>query len=113
MRHFALPIVFVSLVLLQSSPVATQPFEPLGPRPPAILNGCSENALFAILNSGRGGDCLRTLLPRASNVASEYSVFCQGAQWGCCVKSIGFGACKHTGTIPSQRVVRPPVAVDR
>jgi hypothetical protein len=112
MRRLALLTLLVSLALLQSSPVATQPFEPLGPRPPAILNGCSENALFAILNSGGGGDCLRRLLPRASNVASEYSVFCQGAQWGCCVKSVGFGACKYTGTIPSRRVVRPPVAVD-
>jgi hypothetical protein len=83
----------------------------LGPRPPAILNGCTENALFAVLKTGAGAECLRNLLPRASNVASEYSVFCQAGQWGCCVKTIGFNGCKYRGTIPYQRTIPPPVAV--
>lgn len=112
MRRFALLTLLVSLALVQSSPVATQPFGPLGPRGPAILNGCSENALFSILNTAEGGECLRNLLPRASNVASEYSLFCQGGRWGCCVKSVGFNGCKYGGAVPFQRAVRPPVAVD-
>jgi hypothetical protein len=111
MRRFAFLILLVSLALVQSSPVATQPFGPLGPRPPAILNGCSENALFAVLRDGAGAECLRNLLPRASNVASEYSVFCQGAQWGCCLKTAGLAGCKYRGMIPYQRPARPPVAI--
>lgn len=107
MRRFGLLMLLLSLALVQSSPVATQPFGPLGPRPPVILNGCSENALFAVLNTDAGRECLRSLLPRVSNVASEYSVFCQSGQWGCCVKaSVGLNGCKYRGTIPFRP--RPP-----
>jgi hypothetical protein len=109
MRRLALPIM-LSLLLLQSAPVATQPFEPLGPRPPAILNGCTENALFAILNSQAGQECLK-YLPRASNVATDFSVFCRQARWGCCDKQAGYPNCKIEEAIPYRRPQRPPVAV--
>jgi len=108
MRSFVLLLSLVLVALVQSSPVATQPFGPLGPRPPTILNGCSENALFAILNSHRGQYCLETLLPRAANVASSYSVFCSGGQWGCCEKSAGMNGCKVRGAIPTRTIPPPP-----
>jgi hypothetical protein len=110
MRNFALPITLLAMLFLfQSTPVATpsfaQPFPPLQ-RP--ILNGCSENALFAILNTGEGKYCLENLLPRASNAPSDYSIFCSGAQWGCCLKQAGLTGCKVRGQIPSRRIPRPP-----
>ncbi len=108
MRNVAL-LIMLSLFLAQSEPVSTQPF---GPPQPPILNGCSENALFAILNSDRGRYCLDTMLPRHANVATDYSVFCSGGQWGCCIKSAGFGSCKVTGAIPSARRPRPPATRD-
>lgn len=98
-------LIVVSLFVAQSAPVSTQPFDP--PQPP-ILNGCSENALFAILNSDRGRYCLDTMLPRQANIASDYSVFCSAGKWGCCIKSAGFGNCKVTGTIPVYRRPKPP-----
>lgn len=114
MRNLVLPMTVVAvLLLLQSSPVATpsfaQPFE----RAPAVLNGCTETALFAILNSDRGQACLTQLLPRASNAPSRYSIFCSGGTWGCCVKTQGMSNCKITGPIPSRRVPRPPAVIDR
>lgn len=102
-------VVALSLLMLQSSPVSTQPFGPF-PRPPVVLNGCSESALFAVLNSDAGKECLRTLLPRFGNVASDYSVFCSGARWGCCTKANGLGSCKIEGLIPLQRTQRPPLS---
>jgi hypothetical protein len=110
MRNFALPIVLLAmLVLFQSIPVAGPSLaQPFPPRQPPILNGCSENALFAILHTGEGKYCLDSLLPRASNTPSDYSIFCNGAQWGCCLKQAGFNGCKVTGQIPSRRIPRPP-----
>ena len=101
-------VVALSLLIVTSGPVMTQPFEPVGPRQPVILNGCTESALFAVLNSAAGQECLKAL-PRFGNVSSDYSVFCRAGRWGCCVKSVGFGACKIEETIPTQRRPRPPL----
>ena len=103
--------VALFLLVATSGPVMTQPFAPLGPRQPVILNGCTENAIFAVMNSAAGKECLH-LLPRVSNVSSEYSLFCKAGRWGCCLKSVGFGACKIEEAIPYQRRA-PPVAIDR
>ncbi|MFM9862584.1 MAG: hypothetical protein ACKVRO_03155 [Micropepsaceae bacterium] len=108
MRRIVL-LMMISLFLFQSAPVSTQPF---GPPQPPILNGCSENALFAILNSDRGRYCLDTMLPRQANIASEYSVFCNAGKWGCCIKSVGFGGCKVEGIIPTYRRPKPPAMRD-
>jgi hypothetical protein len=102
-------LVVTSLFVFQSSPVSTQPF---GPRPPVVLNGCTESALFAVLNSDAGKYCLANLLPRYSNAPSDYSVFCSAGKWGCCIKSAGFGNCKVDGIIPTQRRPKPPAALD-
>lgn len=111
MRNVALPVL-LALMLAQSSHVAAPSFaQPFGPRPPAILNGCSESALFAILNSDRGRACLESYLPRASNVPSDFTVACSGARWGCCLKGQGLSACKIEGQIPSQRIPRPPAVI--
>jgi hypothetical protein len=110
MRRFALPLV-LSLFLLQSAPVtpanytAVGPFEPQGP---VVLNGCTENALFAILNSQAGQACLQ-YLPRQSNVPTTFSVFCQRGRWGCCYKQSGYPNCKIEEPIPYRRPA-PPVA---
>jgi hypothetical protein len=113
MRNVALPITLLAmLILIQSSPVAGPSFAQPFPRDPAILNGCSENALFAILQTPEGRECLKAL-PRASNVPSDFSVFCRGAEWGCCFKSAGFNGCKITGRIPYRRPVRAPAVRDR
>ena len=105
-------LVALSLSLFQSSAVSTQPFGPLEPRPPAILNGCNENELFAVLSSPPGKYCLDTLLPHLGNVSSHYSVFCSAGKWGCCLKSAGLGSCKVDGAIPYRRTMRPPAALD-
>ncbi|MEQ1866288.1 MAG: hypothetical protein ABL996_16745 [Micropepsaceae bacterium] len=102
-------LIVMSLFLCQSAPVSTEPF---GPPQPPILNGCTENALFAILNSDRGRYCLDALLPKQSNVASDFSVFCSGGKWGCCFKSEGFGSCKVEGVIPFYRRPKPPATRD-
>ncbi len=112
MRNLALPIILATLILFQSSPVATPSFAQPFPRQPAILNGCSENALFALLQTQEGKACL-SYLPRASNAPSDFSIFCRGADWGCCFKSQGMNGCKITGRIPSQRLQRPPAVLDR
>jgi len=113
MRNFALPItLFAMLILFQSSPVATPSFAQPFPRDPAILNGCSENSVFAILNTAEGRECLKAL-PRASNEPSDFSLFCRGADWGCCFKASGFNGCKITGRIPSRRPTRAPAVRDR
>lgn len=109
MRHIGVAIALL-LVMFTAGPVATQPWGPLGPRPKPVLNGCTESALFAVFNSAAGKECLR-YLPTYANAPTEFSVFCQGGRWGCCVKSIGFGGCKIEEAIPYQRRV-PPVAVD-
>lgn len=109
MRRLTLPII-LSLVFIQSTPVSTQPFDPVLRRPPAILHGCTENALFAILNSAAGKECLN-YLPRASNVATDLSIFCKAGRWGCCDKAVGYPACKIEEAIPYQRTLKPPVAV--
>ncbi|NOT39969.1 MAG: hypothetical protein HOP13_05705 [Alphaproteobacteria bacterium] len=108
MRRIVL-LMMISLFLAQSAPVSTQPF---GPPQPPILNGCSENALFAILNSDRGRYCLDTMLPRQANIASDYSVFCSAGRWGCCIKSVGLGGCKVEGVIPTYRRPKPPAMRD-
>jgi hypothetical protein len=113
MRNLALPITLLAMLLLiQSTPVAGPSFaQPFPPLQPAILNGCSENALFAILNTAEGRECLKAL-PRASNEPSDFSVFCRGADWGCCFKSAGFNGCKITGRIPYRRPTRAPAVRD-
>jgi hypothetical protein len=108
MRHLAMPItLLVILLLFQSTPVATPSLAQPFPRDPAILNGCSENAVFAILQTAEGRECLK-YLPRASNVASDFSLYCRGADWGCCYKSTGFNSCKITARIPYRRPTRLP-----
>ena len=100
-------VVALFLVVVTSGPVMTQPFAPLGPRQPVVLNGCTENAIFAVMNSAAGKVCLGAL-PHFSNVDSDFSLFCSGGRWGCCQKSIGFGSCKIEAAIPYHR--RPPPA---
>lgn len=113
MRNFALPITLLAmLTLFHSSSVATPSFAQPFPRQPAILNGCSENAVFAILQTAEGRECLKAL-PRASNVSSDFSLFCRGVDWGCCFKTQGFNGCKITGRIPFQRMPRAPAVRDR
>jgi hypothetical protein len=107
MRKGAFAVALLLLVLT-SGPVMTQPFGPLGPRQPVVLNGCTENAIFAVMNTAAGQECLKAL-PRFSNVGSEFSLFCKAGRWGCCLKSTGFGACKIEETIPYRRRT-PPVA---
>lgn len=110
MRRIGFAVVLFLLVAT-SGPVMTQPFGPLGPRQPAILNGCTENAIFAVMNSAAGKVCLH-LLPQVANVNAEYSLFCKAGRWGCCLKATGFGSCKIEEAIPYQRRA-PPVAIDR
>ena len=113
MRHLAMPItLLVILLLFQSAPVVgpsqAQPFDPFERQSP-ILNGCGENSVFAILQTPEGRECLK-YLPRASNAPTDYTLYCRGADWGCCIKGTGLGgACKITGRIPSQLLPRPPV----
>jgi hypothetical protein len=103
---------FLALFLVAlAGPVAPQPFGTLQPRQPAVLNGCTENALFAILNSDAGKACL-PYLPRASNVGTDMSIFCNSGRWGCCKKGVGFPACKIEEAIPYRRTQKPPVAID-
>jgi len=111
MRRIAI-LVVLSLLLIQSSPVSTQPFGPLQPRPPAILNGCNESELFAVLSTDAGKYCLGTLLPKFGNVTSTYSLFCSDGKWGCCIKTAGLASCKVEGAIPYRRTMRPPAALD-
>jgi hypothetical protein len=113
MRNFALPItLFAMLILIQSSSVATPSFaQPFPPLQPKILNGCTENSVFAILQTPEGRECLKAL-PRASNVSSDFSLFCRGADWGCCFKTQGLNGCKITGRIPYRRPVRAPAVRD-
>jgi hypothetical protein len=106
MRRLALLIV-LALVLVQPAPAAFGPLQPAGP---VVLNGCTENALFAILNSQAGRACL-PYLPRASNVATGFSVFCQRGRWGCCDKQAGYPNCKIEEAIPYQRPQRPPLSI--
>ena len=110
MRRTAL-LIALSLVLLQSSPVSTQPFDALLPRQPTVLNGCTENALFAVLNTDAGRECLR-YLPTMANVGTQFSVFCRAGRWGCCDKTAGYPNCKIEEAIPFKRKP-PPVAIDR
>ena len=110
MHRLALPII-LALFLAQSAPVSPAPFGVLQPSGPVILNGCTENALFAVLNSGAGKECLN-YLPRASNVSSRYSVFCKAGRWGCCEKTAGYPNCKIEEAIPYQRPP-PPVATQQ
>lgn len=108
MRNFALPIALLAMLFLfQSTPIATSFAQPFPPLQRPILNGCSENAVFAILNTAEGRECLK-YLPRASNAPSDFSLFCRGADWGCCIKTAGLNGCKITGRIPSQRIPRLP-----
>jgi hypothetical protein len=110
MRRLLLPL-FLSLFLIQSAPVTPAPFGfPVQPPGPVVLNGCTENALFAILNSQAGQACLQ-YLPRASNVATRFSLFCRAGRWGCCDKQTGYPNCKIEEAIPYQRTQRPPLAV--
>lgn len=110
MHRLVLPF-FLSLFLIQSTPVTPAAFGPFQTPPgPVVLNGCTENALFAILNSQAGQTCLQ-FLPHASNVASHLSVFCRAERWGCCNKQTGYPDCKIEGLIPYQRTLRPPLAV--
>jgi hypothetical protein len=109
MRRAALVLMLLSFTLLVS-PVMPQPYGPVQ-RQPAILNGCTENALFAILNSDAGKECLR-YLPRASNVSTDMSIYCRSGRWGCCDKTIGYPACKIEDAIPVRRRTPPPVAID-
>ena len=109
MHRLALPII-LSLFLAQSAPVSPAPYgvfqQPSGP---IILNGCTENALFAVLNSAPGKECL-SYLSRVSNVSSPYSVFCKAGRWGCCDKAAGYPNCKIEDAIPYRRQP-PPVAM--
>jgi len=73
MRKLGLAAALLLLVLT-SGPVRPQPFGPLGPRQPAVLNGCTENSIFAVMSSAAGKACLN-YLPRFSNVSSEFSLF--------------------------------------
>ena len=110
MRRLVLPL-FLSLFLIQSAPVTPAAFGPLQTPPgPVVLNGCTENALFAILNSQAGQACLQ-YLPRASNVATDFSLFCRAGRCGCCDKQTGYPNCKIEELIPYQRSQRPPLAV--
>jgi hypothetical protein len=111
MRTSTLPVLLAMLILFQSSPVAPSLAQPF-PRQPAILNGCAENSLFAILHTAEGRACL-AYLPRASNVPSDFSIFCRGGEWGCCFKTEGMNGCKITGRIPSRRFPRAPAVLDR
>jgi len=101
-------VLALSVLFLVAGPATPQPWSPLGPRPQPILNGCSENAVFAILNTAAGRECLR-YLSRAANVNSEFSLFCNAGRWGCCLKSAGFGSCKIEEAIPVQRRIPPPL----
>jgi hypothetical protein len=105
MRRIAIPIL-LSLFLIQSAPVATQPFGPF-PRPPAVLNGCTESALFAILNSQAGQACLQ-YLPRYANDTPRFSIYCRAGRWGCCIKPQGYPNCKIEEAIPTRPLVRLP-----
>ena len=109
MRRLAIPLLF-ALLLVQSAPVTPASFTVLQPPGPVVLNGCTENALFAIMNSAAGRECLK-YLPRASNVGASFSVFCRQGRWGCCDKQTGYPNCKIEEAIPHQKTQRPPVAV--
>jgi hypothetical protein len=111
MRWIGFTLALV-LLAVTAAPVMTQPFGPPGPRAPAILNGCTENALFAILNSSAGQACLPAL-PRAANVDSDFSIFCNAGRWGCCLKTHGLpSGCKIEEAIPTKRRT-PPVLAPR
>lgn len=108
MRRLLVPL-FLSLFLMQSAPVTPASFGlPQQPPGPVVLNGCTENALFAILNSQAGQACLQ-YLPRASNVGTDFSLYCRAG--GCCDKQTGYPNCKIEELIPYQRSQRPPLAV--
>ena len=115
MHRLALPLI-LALFLVQSAPVIPASFGAYGAFPseppgPVVLNGCTENALFAVLNSQAGQACLQ-YLPRASNVSSSMSVFCRQGRWGCCDKQAGYPNCKIEEAIPYRRRP-PPVAVQQ
>ena len=108
MHRLAFPII-LSLFLAQSAPVTPAPFGVFQPPGPVILNGCTENALFAVLNTSAGKECL-SYLSRASNVSSSFSVFCKAGRWGCCDKASGYPNCKIEDAIPYRRA-QPPAAM--
>ena len=100
--------ILALLLVATAGPAMPEGYGPIGPRPPIILNGCTESALFAILNSTPGQRCLQ-FLPRASNVGTDFSLYCSAGRWGCCLKAAGLSSCKIEGLIPTQRRLPPGV----
>ena len=79
MRSAALSIGLVLIVLAQSSPVATQPWNL--PRT-VLLNGCSENALIiAVKTCAKDSGCASGLAS-FENVEPPMTICCQNGQWG-------------------------------
>ena len=78
MRRSAFLMGFVLVLLAQSSPVATQPWNL--PRP-VVFNGCTENQLIIAVRMCAADSC-SSGLPRYGNVDTAYTICCSNGYAG-------------------------------
>lgn len=103
MRYASLLAGMVLVLLAQSSPVATQPWNL--PRP-VLLNGCSENALIIAVKTCASSSSCASGLARFENVNPPYTICCVGRRWGILPSGAPYpAACRLRAGIP----IQPPV----
>ena len=99
MRTAGLVIASLLVVLAQSSPVATQPWNL--PRP-IVLNGCSENALIIAVKQCASDSC-GSALARYANVDAPYTICCVRNEWGLLRRGDAYpAACQKLRRLPFQ-----------
>lgn len=98
MRYAGLMIATVFLMLVQSSPVATQPWNL--PRP-VLLNGCSENALIIAVKMCASDSGCASGLAKFENVEPPMTICCEAGRWGLRRKQ-GSSYCRTYARIPVQ-----------
>lgn len=103
MRYASLLTGIALVLLAQSGPVATQPWNP--PQP-VLLNGCSENALIIAVKTCASSSSCASSLARYENVEPPATICCVGRKWGILPKGGSYpAACRLRAGIP----VLPPV----
>lgn len=102
MRRSALMIGLILLLVAQSSPVATQPWNL--PRP-VVFNGCTENQLLIAVMMCAADSC-RNGLPRFANVDTAYTICCSNGYGG--IRRKDEAVCRTKYLIPVQPFERAP-----
>lgn len=102
MRQSAVLMGLILVLVAQSSPVATQPWNL--PRP-VVFNGCTENQLFLAVRMCAASACSNAL-PRYANVDTPYTICCSNGYGG--YRRKDETACRTKFSFPIQPYERAP-----